>query len=432
MKNRLLLSLTTLLISLKLSHYTQAENFDQPPYRPTITNKKEVKNYTLLLPLIQNKPAEALKFLKEKTKSKTRSAAFDYLEAIIHLQNDKTKLAIPLLEKAIEKFPPFLSAHDTLFKLYWQENQKIKARQSLLRLIALGHGNAKRWNILADFYSQEKDFANAETAYKQARLFDPTNKATIQNLAYNYLEQEQYERAISLFKKMILAEPKNKNHRLSLINCYLELKRDHKAIEELEIASRLKLLNNRQKLMLANLYYEHEHTEIASAIYLKLAQDKKLETELLVRAITALLNENKITEVETLISQIDLKKVKAQSLEKIYLIQGQLYAEKQNFPKALKAYQACLEKNSLNPYALLGTARLYQEQNQPIKAQSFFKRAIENPQTKQQALLGLTASLSSEKKYTEALQALEKLLEISQNPQYIKYYNDLKAYSAQH
>ena len=404
-----------------------AEDFAKPPYQPTITDLKEIKAYNKILALLDEKPEEALKLI-EKHDSKTRSAVFDYLQAAILIGQNSSDKAIPFLQTAIKKYPTFISAHDALYKSYWDKGEMEKARVALLKIISLGQGTPKQWQILGDLYTEDKDYANAETAYRQARIFLPKDKTLSTKLAFNYYEQEQYARSISLFKSLLKADVKNKSLRIALAQSYIELGRKKDATQQLEIAYRLKLLNEQETLLLAQLYEEQNQNAIANKLYIRLAKSDKISNKNRIALIGALLSNEQFSEVETLLQELKKQKLDNETNESLALIEGQILQAKQDFPKALSAFERALKFNSINAEALLGTAQVYQFQKEFVKAEHFFKRATTQKDVQIPALLGLSQSLTAQGKYQEGLKVVDKLVKLSPEKQYIKYHQDLKSF----
>ena len=417
-----LLILTTLLSASLFS-----QDFTRPPYQPTITEAKEVKAYNQIILLLDKDAPKALELIN-KHDAKTRSAVFDYLHASILIGQGSSEKAIPLLKSAIKKYPTFISAHDALFKSYWQQEKLTEARQSLLQIIALGKATAEQWQILGDFYTAEKDYANAETAYKQARLFQPKDKNLITKLAYNYYEQEQFDRSISLFKSLLKTQSKSKEIRIALAQAYIELGRQKEATHQLEIAYRLKLLNDEESLLLAQLYEEQDQTAIANKLYLRLAKSPKLSNKNRLAIIGALLSNQQFDEVEKVLEELKKQKLNNELRESLALIEGQIFQAKAEFSKALKAFKACLKLNSLNAQALLASAQIHQAQKAYIKAEHFFKLAAKQKETEIPALLGLSQSLTAQGKYLDGLIVVDKLIKFSPTKQHLKYHQDLKKF----
>ena len=290
-------------------------DLDKNPYRPTL-EKEDMLIYNELKPLFETNKNEALRLLKEKT-STDRSASFAYIEGILNLQMKKPQDSIAPLKEAIKKMPSFVDAHRALAQAYNQTNQLAKTNTQLLKIISLGFGDAKLWSSVASLYHQQENYLAAETAYRNALVFDPSNKNLLSSLAQVYLNEEKYTNAQVILKQLLKDSPKSRQLRLSLINCQLKLGKNTKALENFEIANHFQLLKSRDLITMADLYEEEKNAELAVLYYQTALKDKTLKKELVLYCLQALLRNDKNKAFASHIATIPQASLKPQELEQL-------------------------------------------------------------------------------------------------------------------
>jgi tetratricopeptide (TPR) repeat protein len=169
------------------------------------------------------------------------------------------------LDQAIEQYQDILKINPKddeaalwLARLYGFENEHEKAEQALRNLLdrepaneealdeyarlLLDSGRAseaiarlekglgpssdpKLYGLLGDAYSQEKQNAQAEQAYRQAVTLNPDEPAYRQGLAQALFSEEKYDEALTQYQRLVEMDPKDPESYLRLAQIYLQKKK---------------------------------------------------------------------------------------------------------------------------------------------------------------------------------------------------------------
>jgi tetratricopeptide (TPR) repeat protein len=87
---------------------------------------------------------------------------------------------------------------------------------------------------LASFFTQEKQFAKARTAYEQALERDPRDAAAMLGIAQSYASEKKKKEARDAFERVLQADPKNETAYLLLAQLYIDDGADAQALRTLE------------------------------------------------------------------------------------------------------------------------------------------------------------------------------------------------------
>lgn len=130
--------------------------------------------------------------------------------------------------------PTSEEAVTTLAYLYNEAGQQKKA-VDLLTAFPEGARSAKFYNVLGYTYEQQKDFAKAVDAYRQAVEQDKDNLDAMRGLAQNLMNQGKTEEALQEFRVIADADPQDVTALESLAELY---RRNGKYDQSLEVLSK--------------------------------------------------------------------------------------------------------------------------------------------------------------------------------------------------
>jgi tetratricopeptide (TPR) repeat protein len=173
-------------------------------------------------------------------------------------QKQTLDLAIEQYQKILELSPNDDEAAVWLARLYGFENEQDKAAQVLRGVLDREPGNeealgqytrlmldsgrpdeavarlkkglgpssdAQLYGLLGDAYTQEKNSAGAEQAYRQAVALDPGEPAYRQGLAQTLFSQQKYDEALPEYQQLAEMDPKDPESYLRLAQIYLQKKK---------------------------------------------------------------------------------------------------------------------------------------------------------------------------------------------------------------
>jgi len=89
------------------------------------------------------------------------------------------------------------------------------------------------YDLLGDAYTQTKDYANAEAAYRKAVELDPSELTHLRGLGQTLLSEEKYSEALTVYQKLADVMPDDADVYLRIAQIYRELHQLDKAEENL-------------------------------------------------------------------------------------------------------------------------------------------------------------------------------------------------------
>jgi len=241
----------------------------------------------------------------------TDSESALWLEKLYRVEN-KHDEAEAVLRGILKNEPDNEGAVEQLTQLLLDEGKSGEA-VTLLQGILAKSPSATLLDLLGDAYTQTKDFAKAEDAYRKAVDMDPSEVTHYRGLGQTLMSEEKYPEALEIYKKLIDLMPDDADNYLRAAQIYREMRETDKAEESLIKARQyapgsLEVLYNQALLYEAEGRYEDA---------IKVLSDAATN----VRDHSGTLPSRRRT------------------LAVIYQQLGQLYRENQNYSAAVNTYQ---------------------------------------------------------------------------------------------
>ena len=241
----------------------------------------------------------------------TDSESALWLEKLYRVEN-KHDEAEAVLRGILKGEPDNESAVEQLTQLLLDEGKPAEA-VTLLQGILAKSPSATLLDLLGDAYTQTKDFAKAEDAYRKAVDMDPSEVTHYRGLGQTLMSEEKYPEALEIYKKLIDLMPDDADNYLRAAQIYREMREMDKAEESL-IKARQYAPGSLEVLYNQALLYEAEG---------------RFEDAIKVLSDAA-------TNVR---DQSGTLPSRRRTLAVIYQQLGQLYRENQNYSAAVNTYQ---------------------------------------------------------------------------------------------
>lgn len=223
---------------------------------------------------------EIVRYIKEseapadpETPKREISPAMVFVLGNLYFQADRPDEARRAFLEAIRRFPRFRRAHTNLGYLYISRNQTDEAAPMLQRAIELGETSARAYGMLGYCHLLKKNALVAENAYRQAHLLDPASRDWKLGLAQSMMVQEKYPEAVSILGTLIEDNPNDKQLWLQQTNAYLAMDRKDDAAVNLEMLRYKNLADEANLNLLGNLYMDRGEPQLALYAYMA-ATDK--------------------------------------------------------------------------------------------------------------------------------------------------------------
>ena len=140
-----------------------------------------------------------------------------------------------LLKEALKimKSEPTMSymARMELLSAYRQKNRLDELRESLLKELQAGSGNASIYAVLGELYRAQSMPLKAIDMYKEAVKLNPTDAQTLSSLASLYFSLRSYEETIDLLNRLSLLPNSGFSQYAMLANSYVRLGRKDEAVK---------------------------------------------------------------------------------------------------------------------------------------------------------------------------------------------------------
>ena len=358
----------TLLTLLLLSSSVFAEIKYQEPVIPA----KQGKLYNAIISLRKSDSKTALAKFSELPKE--YSPAFDFLRAVILLDQKLNKRAKTFLNEALKKMPNFYQARLSLAQTLLNESNYKDALPELLHIIKLGRADGPLWISISKCHLEMKNYSAAEACLSQAKIFLPNNKSIDQALLDCYLVQEDFSKAEKLAEKLLDENKDNKYYWRAYIQSLTENgKRKEALLHQQVLISLFKAEDNDIKL-LADMYYNDGVYLKAADLYLKV--QGKLSAKSILQAARCFTYAKANEKVIGILKNVDAFSPSEKS--EFYNLRGQAYLALNKEKDAINSFLNALKFDSQNTYVQYYIAELYEKQNKSSEALDYYSRASKN------------------------------------------------------
>ena len=233
-----------------------------------------------------------------------------WLARLYRLHNDHDKAA-EVLRSILKDDPENEAAVEQLTQLLLDEGKAADA-VSLLQGLTKRSASPALLDLLGDAYTQAKDLAKAEQAYRKAAELDPSELSHKRGLAQTLLAEEKYSDALAVYQKLADLMPDDPDVYLRMAQIYREQHELDKAEENLVKARQyspgsLEVMYNEAMLYQAQGRYEDAIRVLSDAVTGIKGQSNVLPS-------------------------------RRRSLAILYQQLGQLYRDTQNYQAAINTY----------------------------------------------------------------------------------------------
>jgi tetratricopeptide (TPR) repeat protein len=234
-----------------------------------------------------------------------------WLARLYRLQNQHEKAEV-VLRELLKNDSENEAGIEQLTQLLLDQGKSADAI-ALLEGITAKSSSPALLDLLGDAYTQTKDLAKAEAAYRKAAELDPSETSHQRGLGQTLLSEEKYPEALKVYQKLSDLMPDDADVYLRLAQIYRELHQMDKAEETLVKARQyspgsLDVLYNEAMLYQAQGRYEDAIRVLSEAVAGVKGQSTSIPS-------------------------------RRRSLAVLYQQLGQLYRDTQNYPAAVNTYE---------------------------------------------------------------------------------------------
>lgn len=386
-----------------------------------------------LLPLMA-KPLDAIQFLS-KVVGKDSNAIFDFQVASLYLDNGMVDPAEKWFLSALNKAPAFRRAWRGLGMAQVKATKWKEAVASLGKAIGLGIQDGPTYGLLAYSLLALDRASSAESAYRQALMFDPDSLDWKMGLVRTQLKQLKAAEAAALCDEILRDNP-DRVELLSLqAEAYIAMKENGKATENLEILVRGGQAKGEDIRRLGDIYLATNEPALALSAFSRWMErdDKKPEEDVLHIVMVAenLSSQNALPEASLLLAKA--KKVSDKQLPKeveakLLKVEARLQMSAGKGEAAAPILQRVVELNPMDGSALMLLGQHFADAKDGVKATSYYERATKIKDTEPDALIRLAQMNIADGKLAEALPLLKRSNDLKPRDGVQKLIQDLEKF----
>lgn len=343
---------------------------------------------------LQNKNYKEASSLLEGLKDAAKSRPVELAQILqtmgfVAIEAENYKLAIQHFKAALDlkALPrgPTMNTLYTLAQLYLSEQKFNESLAYLLRWFSYSEGpGSEAYALLANVYAQQNKkqaaFANIEQAIKVGQN---VSKSWLQLAVALAFELNHYDSAAKHLKTLTARHPEEKQYWKQLAGVYLNLEKPKEALATMELAQKAGHLTEESEIINLVSLYLNRGIPYWGAQALQQSLDNKIIKP--TQKSMYLLAQCYI-QAEELDKALEPLEQAAQFSPdgKLYVLQGQIYLEKEKWKNAASSFQKALTKGGLKDDGLanLGLGMAYVELNKPLEAKQAFEQAKQVATTK--------------------------------------------------
>jgi tetratricopeptide (TPR) repeat protein len=390
---------------------------------PRMKPEEQKTYFEKIAPLAQEDPQKAIPALQSLVKQDT-SGVYAFVLGNKYFQSDDLTNAIKQYEVALAKFPDYRRAQKNLAFALIRAGKYEQAIKPLTRTISLGGGDGRVFGLLGYAYMNQGLNVSAESAFRQALVFEPDNVEFKILLVRCAIADKNYDYALALLAETIVQYPERDTLWTLQANLFMQKELPDKAAISLEMLRRLGKATPANLFLLGDLYMAQEAPGLALGAYVEgIDKDEGKNLAKALRPAEILINRGAWDEAKNLFAKIrgagpglsDRDSLKLLKLEsKVEMATGE-------GAKAIQTLEEIIQKNPLDGEALMLAGDYYARNGQPEKATFRYQSAGNISGFEADAYVKQAQLLVRSQKYKEAVELLRKAQKLKERPNVQEY-----------
>lgn len=349
-----------------------------------------------------------------------------WLARLYRFQNKQAE-AEKMLRDLLHRDPDEGQALEQLSQILIDEGRTQEAID-LLKQAAVDSSSPDIYDLLGDAYAQSKDYADAESAYRNAIEQDPDDPGHRHGLADALVAESKYPEAVVQYKKLTELEPGTADNYLRLTELYRHLGQFDNAQASLEQAKQLEP-GSLEVLYNQALLYEDQgrYDDAVKVVNDAIAGTKKQAGT----GANSGPNPNALTILYDVLGRIyrkqenypaaiqtyqEMAKLGPESEKHAQMLLIETYRDSRNIDQAIAEAKKALAESPKDQSLTVTVAMLYSEKPDPAQATQILQTLLQGNSEDQQIYIDMAQAQQRGKKYADAEQSAQKAEEISQTP----------------
>ena len=400
-----------------------------PDREPPLT-EGEIVILEQLAPMIKATPQLVVTALTTmQLDGRPMSATFEQVLGNLYATEGAWDKAEEAYRRAIQKFPDFQRAWNSLGSMKMEQEDYPEAAKALARSVELGASDAQTYGSLGYSLMQLEQFAAAEVAYDMALLRDPANIRWFDGNARILSEAGRHEETIAAVDELLKLNPTDKEYWHLQANAYLALEDLTATARNLEIARQVGGIDASSLYLLGNIYLKRDMSRLAFTAYLEAMElSPATAPAVVLGAGRTLISRQRFDLAARLLDAVvdQMDDWPAEEQVKRRLLTGQLAEHGLDLTKARHEYEKALEYSPLHPEALFRLARVLAESKDVARAEFYLDKIKGDATYEYAAQLYLSRLRIEDGRYAESLEPLRKAMRLRPSGEAENLYNRIR------
>lgn len=345
------------------------------------------------------------------------SAALPFAAGVYRLQGGDETRALAHFQDAVQRMPDFRRARANQARLLLRMERYDQALEALRPLVRVQDKNSGEfWRMIGYCLLRQDHPVAAETAYRQALLWEPDQDEALLGLLKSLLEQGRIRESVPLVRRRLAEHPNETSWWQLLAHAALESDDREKALVILESARRLDAVDTDMLAALADLYAARGMFREATRIYGRLAQGKGSPDRLL-RAAETMVAARQLEEAGELLAILGTRTDTMLPPQRIswQRLRAHLALAEGKTKEGRAMLRDVLKSDPLDGTTLVELADSLAPEA-PEEALELYRRAENVAETKVRALIGRACMETRFHRYDEALKCVRQAATVEPGP----------------
>jgi tetratricopeptide (TPR) repeat protein len=336
-----------------------------------------------------------------------------WLARLYRLRNEHDK-AEDVLHGILKSDPENEPAVEQLTQLLLDEGKSGEA-VSLLENMTSHNPSPVLLDLLGDAYTQTKDLAKAESAYRRASEVDPSELNHLRGLGQTLMAEEKYQDALPVYQKLIDLMPDDADNYLAISQIYRELNQLDQAEQNLLKARQyapgdVKIMYNEAMLYEAQGRYEDAIRVLSDAIVgvkqSTVLPSRRRSLAILYQQLGQLYRDRQNFQAAAY-TYDELGHLGDEEDRRARMLLMDTYREARDLPKALQTGKDAIAKYPKDPAVQSRVASLYGENGQVDEAVKILRTQLSNTEADRETYLNIAQVYERARRYNEAEAAVK-------------------------
>ncbi|WP_221032003.1 tetratricopeptide repeat protein [Actomonas aquatica] len=365
--------------------------------------------YERISSMVETNAAFALQLLETMLgDDQEDSAAFDLALGNLYFAEERIDDALERYESAVGKYPEFLRAWTNIGMIHYQRENWPEAAKAFAKAVNLGDRDAQTFGLLAFAMRQTGNTLGAEMAFMQAMTANPEDTNWIGGLLELYFINGRHAQSESLVRELVRLEPGKAENWMLYASLLVQLERPLEAATQLEIARQIGAVNKDSLGLLGDLYVGLGFIPEAISAYEAIPGDTdQLASARLLTYARSMINEGKLDIARDILGKVPTS-TEWEIAKPRHFAVAELAVAESDWAAAQESYEAIIQTEPMNPYALLGLGNALNEAGETARAEFTFEHALQVPQAEARACLELANIALVDRRFQRAIEMLNR------------------------